>query len=106
MFERGELVLIPFPFSDLSAAKRRAAPLLTGHGYGDFIALAVTSRGETDNAIALDPKDLVRGSLPLASWIASGGTGVRGKAAILQGEIAFAAFLGQSPFARRVGWAG
>src|SRR5271166_4098090 len=70
MFERGELVLIPFPFSDLSAAKRRPVLLHTGpDGYGDFIALAVTSRRQTDKAIALDPKDLVQGSLPLASWV-------------------------------------
>ena len=38
MFERGELVLIPFPFSDLSVAKKRPAPLLNGpDGYRDFI---------------------------------------------------------------------
>ena len=29
MFERGDLVLIPFPFSDLSAAKKRPVLLLT-----------------------------------------------------------------------------
>ena len=38
-------------------------------GYGDFIALPVTSRPQTDHGIALDPTDLVQGSLPLASWI-------------------------------------
>jgi mRNA interferase MazF len=44
--------------------------LLTGADrYGDVIALAVTSHRQTDNAIALDPKDLVQGSLPLASWV-------------------------------------
>ena len=43
MFERGDLVLIPFPFSDLSAAKKRPVLLLTRPDvYGDFIALAVT----------------------------------------------------------------
>ena len=26
MFERGNLLLVPFPFSDLSAAKRRSFP--------------------------------------------------------------------------------
>ena len=70
MFERGDLVLIPFPFSDLSAAKRRPVLLLTRpDGYGDFIALAVTSRPQTDHGIALDPSHLVQGSLPFASWI-------------------------------------
>ncbi len=70
MFERGDLVLISFPFSDLSAAKKRPVLLLTRpDAYGDFIALAVTSRPQTDHGIALDPADLVQGSLPLASWI-------------------------------------
>jgi hypothetical protein len=30
VFERGDLVLIPFPFSDLSAAKKRPVLALTG----------------------------------------------------------------------------
>jgi len=45
MFERGDLLLVPFPFSDLSAAKRRPVlALTTPDAYGDFIALPVTSR--------------------------------------------------------------
>ncbi len=45
MFERGDLVLIPFPFSDLSASKKRPVLLVSRpDGYGDFVALAVTSR--------------------------------------------------------------
>jgi mRNA interferase MazF len=68
VFERGDLVLIPFPFSDLSAAKKRPVLMLTRpDAYGDFIALAVTSRPQTDHGIALAPADLAQGSLPLAS---------------------------------------
>lgn len=70
MFERGDLLLIPFPFSDLSATKKRPVLVLTRpDAYGDFIALAVTSRPQTDHGIALAATDLVQGSLPLASWI-------------------------------------
>jgi mRNA interferase MazF len=70
VFDRGDLVLIPFPFSDLSAAKRRPVLLLTRpDAYVDFVALAVTSRPQTDHGVVLDPVDLVQGSLPLASWI-------------------------------------
>lgn len=70
MFERGDLLLIPFPFSDLSATKKRPVLVVTrSDAYGDFIALAVTSRPQTDHGIALAATDLVQGSLPLASWI-------------------------------------
>jgi len=70
MFERGDLLLVPFPFSDLSATKRRPVLALTApDSYGDFIALPVTSRPQPDSAIALSATDLVRGSLPVASFI-------------------------------------
>ena len=45
MFERGELVLIPYPFTNLSAQKKRPVLVLTTPDkLGDFIALPVTSR--------------------------------------------------------------
>jgi mRNA interferase MazF len=60
VFERGDLVLISFPFSDLSAAKKRPVLMVTRlDASGDLIALAVTSRPRTDRSIALDPADLV-----------------------------------------------
>jgi mRNA interferase MazF len=70
MPERGDLLLVPFPFSDLSATKRR--PVLAvppSDSYGDFIALPVTSRPQSDHGLATQPADLVSGTLPAASWI-------------------------------------
>ena len=43
--------------------------LTTADTYGDFIALPVTSRPQTEHAVALTTADLVSGSLPAASWI-------------------------------------
>ena len=70
MFERGDLLLVPYPFSDLSATKRRPVLALTApDGYGDFIALPVTSRPQAEDCVPLTSADLVRGVLPVASWI-------------------------------------
>jgi mRNA interferase MazF len=33
MFERGDLLLVPYPFTDLSAAKRRPVLALTAPGW-------------------------------------------------------------------------
>lgn len=70
MFERGALLVVPFPFTDLSAAKRRPVLALTApDSYGDFIALPVTSRPQAEYGTALAPADLLHGLLPAPSWI-------------------------------------
>ncbi len=70
MLERGDLLLVPFPFSDLSATKRRPVLALTGpDSYGDFIALPVTSRPQAEYGVPLKSTDMVRGVLPAPSWI-------------------------------------
>jgi mRNA interferase MazF len=70
MFERGDLLLVPYPFSDLSSTKRRPVLALTKpDSFGDFIALQVTSRPGLEHALPLTPSDLVHGALPAASYV-------------------------------------
>jgi mRNA interferase MazF len=70
MIKRGELLLVPFPFTDFSAVKRRPViALTTPDSYGDLIALPVTSRPQVQHGIPLLPADLVHGHLPAPSWI-------------------------------------
>jgi mRNA interferase MazF len=70
MFERGELLLVPYPFTDLSAAKRRPVLALTEpDSYGDFIALPVTSRPQAEHGISIEDNDLTSGHLPAPNWI-------------------------------------
>jgi mRNA interferase MazF len=64
MFERGELVLVPYPFTDLSASKRRPVLALTAPDvYGDFIGLPITSRPKPEHGLPLVQADMTKGTL-------------------------------------------
>lgn len=68
-----DVVLIPFPFSDLSVAKRRPAVVLAGVGHGDWIMCMLTSNAYADPAaIRIVQADLVRGSLTAVSFARPG----------------------------------
>ena len=67
---RGDVVVLPFPFSDLSAAKRRPALVVATLEGDDVILCQITSQSTHDsNAISLDTRDFSSGSLRVASNI-------------------------------------
>jgi len=64
----GSVVLLPFPFSDLSQSKRRPAVVLAEAGRGDWILCQITSKAYADSrAILLTDDDFECGSLRIES---------------------------------------
>lgn len=69
-FRCGDIVLLPFPFTDLSAAKRRPALLLKSLGeFGDWLCLPVTTQGSHAASLSLRESDFADNGLPHASWV-------------------------------------
>ena len=69
----GSVILVPFPFSDLSHSKIRPALVLADAGRGDWILCQITSKPYADaRAIRLDGPDFFSGGLELTSYVRPG----------------------------------
>jgi mRNA interferase MazF len=69
-FVKGDVVVAPFPFSDLSAAKKRPARVLATLTENDVILCQITSQAVADSyAVPLIDGDFSRGGLRQASNI-------------------------------------
>ena len=72
MYKRGEIVLVPVPFSDLSSIKKRPVLVIsnTTHNFTspDMIVVAITSN-LVQNGIVIEQSDLKTGELPKKSLI-------------------------------------
>lgn len=66
----GDLVGIPFPYSDLNAGKRRPVLIISQQDrHGDIICVAVTSVPTKESAVFIDDTSMKTGHLPRQSWI-------------------------------------
>lgn len=69
----GQVVLVPFPFSDLSQSKVRPAVCLADAGRGDWVLCQITSSSYGDPAaVPLDASDFAAGGLLVASYARPG----------------------------------
>ncbi|MDR0692384.1 MAG: type II toxin-antitoxin system PemK/MazF family toxin [Prevotellaceae bacterium] len=69
-FIKGTVVVIPFPFSDLSNIKKRPALILADLPDDDILLCQITSQPHNEaTALALTASHFVSGSLPVSSFI-------------------------------------
>ena len=69
-FVKGDVVVVPFPFSDLSQSKRRPALVIAVLEGNDAILCQITSQTIKDTyAISIDDTDFASGSLKQPSNI-------------------------------------
>ena len=67
---KGDIAVLPFPFSDLSSTKKRPALVLAALTGDDIICCQITSKARLDEyAISLEDSNLVMGSLHQSSMI-------------------------------------
>ena len=70
---KGDVVVIPFPFSDLSVVKRRPAFVVQKLPGDDVILCQITSRKFRDRySLLIDNSDFARGGLNRVSFVRPG----------------------------------
>lgn len=71
MFDQGDIVLIPFPYSNLSLSKKRPALIISNERINkmqDRICCLVTTKLHKDD-LEIDKKFIKEGDLPFQSFI-------------------------------------
>ena len=69
----GQVVIVHFPFSDLSQSKLRPAVVLAEAGRGDWLLCQITSKSYGDpRAIQIAAADFIHGSLRITSFARPG----------------------------------
>ena len=70
VFVKGDVIVLPFPYSDLSQVKRRPAIVVGLSSGGDIILCQITSKTVADgDAVPLGSADFVMGALSQPSNI-------------------------------------
>nr|VFJ45276.1 MAG: mRNA interferase MazF [Candidatus Kentron sp. DK] len=70
MYQPSDVVLLPFPFSDLTAHKKRPVLVLQAVNLqGDFLAVQITSQPGYRGALVLEQEDFHIGRLPKRSFV-------------------------------------
>lgn len=71
MFKQGEIIIVPFPFSDLSSIKNRPVLIISkSNNSEDIITCGITSNlKDSKNSVLIDDSSLEYGKIPKKSLI-------------------------------------
>jgi len=74
MFEQGDILIVPFPFSDLSSIRYRPVLVLSNNSDNifsdDIIICGITSNlKDTKHSVLIDNSSLKEGNIPITSRI-------------------------------------
>lgn len=72
-YRRGDIVLVSFPFTDLSSSKKRPALVVSPDAFNglqqDLVLVAITSQLGHDDTLTIEEHDCVDGRLPKKSLV-------------------------------------
>ena len=73
-FKQGDIIIVPFPFSDLRGTKQRPVLVLSKKEYNynceDIVTCGITSnKKDSKYSVLIDNKDLIEGLIPNSSRI-------------------------------------
>ncbi len=69
-FVVGDIVVVSFPFSDLSGQKLRPALIIACAEFDNLILCQITSKPYTSKlAIKIESSDFIQGALPIKSYV-------------------------------------
>lgn len=72
MYQSTEIVMLPFPFTDLSSMKKRSVLVITPtDNRGDMLVAQITSKNGYLDAVQLVESDVFEGLLPKTSYVRS-----------------------------------
>lgn len=67
--QQGDIVLVPFPFTDLTATKVRPAVVVSKASQGDDVIVCAVTSKSFRGGLMFTEKDLSGGTLPLTSYM-------------------------------------
>jgi len=68
-FVKGDVVIVPFPFSNLSDSKKRPALVIANTSGNDLMLAQITSKYTSNYSLNISNEDFGKGNLPLLSFV-------------------------------------